>query len=108
MNTNLLPAEATRTTLDLFQKQPLLVTIDNAFAPKVSPSCSPNGPMLVFEVVSDRENYMESQNFYVKYNSKSREPMTLIWELTQRQQTHICRILSKTLYTLCFQSVQSK
>ena len=31
MFTNLLPAEATHTTLDLFEKQSLLVTFDNAF-----------------------------------------------------------------------------
>ena len=30
MITNLLPAEAKHTTLDLFEKQPLLITFDNS------------------------------------------------------------------------------
>ena len=37
MISNLLPAEATHTTLDLFEKQPLLVTFDNAFTQKMAP-----------------------------------------------------------------------
>ena len=47
---DLLPAEATHTTLDLFEKQPLLITFHNAFTQKVGPSYSPDGPMLEFEV----------------------------------------------------------
>ena len=50
MITNLLPAEASHTKLDLFEKQPLLINFDNAFTQKFGPSYSPNGPMLEFEV----------------------------------------------------------
>ena len=34
MISSLLPAEATNTTPDLFEKQPLLITFDNAFTQK--------------------------------------------------------------------------
>ena len=50
MITNLLPAEATHNTLDLFEKQPPLITFDNAFTQNVGQSYSPDGPMLEFEV----------------------------------------------------------
>ena len=59
MITNLLPAEATHTTLDLFEKQPLLISFENAFTQKVGPSYSPDGPMLEFEVLSDRNNFID-------------------------------------------------
>ena len=66
MNTNLLPAEATHTTLDLIEKQPLLITFDNAFTQKVGPSYSPDGPMLKFEVVGDRNNFIDLQKFLLE------------------------------------------
>ena len=50
---SLLPAEATHATFDLFEKQPLLITFDNAFTQKVGPSYSPDDPMLEFEVLID-------------------------------------------------------
>ena len=74
MNTELLPAESTRTNLNFLEKQSLLVTIDNAFAQKVGPPCSPNGPMLEFDVVSDRENFMELQNFLLEMKQKKNHP----------------------------------
>ena len=37
MITNLLPLEATNTTLDLFEKQPLPITFDNAFTQQDGP-----------------------------------------------------------------------
>ena len=61
MITNLLPAEATHTTLHLFEKQPLLTTFDSAFTQKVGPSYSPDGPMLEFEVCIDRNNFIDLQ-----------------------------------------------
>ena len=61
MITNFLPAKATHTKLDLFEKQPLLITFDNAFTQKVGPSYSPDGPMLEFEVLGDRNDFIELQ-----------------------------------------------
>ena len=49
MISNLLPTEATHSSLDLLEKPPLLVTFENAFTQKIGPSHSPDGPMLEFE-----------------------------------------------------------
>ena len=67
MITNLLPAEATHTTLDLFEKQPLL---DNAFTQKIGPSYSPDGPMLEFEVLGDRNNFIDLQKILLEVKCK--------------------------------------
>ena len=70
MITNLLPAEATHTTLDLFEKQPLLITFDNAFTQKVGPSYSPDGPMLEFEVLGDRNNFIDLRKLFFEIKCK--------------------------------------
>ena len=61
MISNLLPTEATHSSLDLFEKPPLLVTFENAFTQKIGPSYSPDGPMLEFEVLGDRNNFIDLQ-----------------------------------------------
>ena len=70
MITNLLPAEATHTILDLFEKQPLLITFDNAFTKKVGPSYSPDGSMLEFEVLGDRNNFIDLQKLLLEIKCK--------------------------------------
>ena len=70
MFTSLLPAEATHTTLDLFEKQSLLVTFDNAFTQKVGPSYSPDGPMHEFEVMDDRNNFKDLQKLLLQIECK--------------------------------------
>ena len=70
MITNLLPAEATHTTIDLFEKQPLLITFDNAFTQKVGPSYSTDGPMLEFEVLGDRNNFIDLQKLLLEIKCK--------------------------------------
>ena len=70
MITNLLPAEATHNTLDLFEKQPLLITFDNAFTQKVGPSYSPDGPMLEFEVLGDRNNFIDLRKILLEVKCK--------------------------------------
>ena len=59
MITNLLPAEATHATIDLFEKKPQLNTFDNAFTPKIGPFYSPDGPMLEFEVLGEENNFID-------------------------------------------------
>ena len=61
MISNLIPGEATHSSLDLFEKPPLLVTFENAFTLKIGPSYSPDGHMLEFEVLSDRNNFIDLQ-----------------------------------------------
>ena len=70
MITYLLPAEATHTTLDLFEKQPLLITFDNALTQKVGPSYSPDGPMLEFEVLGDMNNFIDLQKLLLEIKRK--------------------------------------
>ena len=61
MISNLIPTEATHISLDLFEKPPILVTVENAFTQKIGPSYSPDGPMLEFEVLGDRNNFIDLQ-----------------------------------------------
>ena len=61
MISNLLPTEATHSSLDLFEKPPLLNTFENAFTQKIGPSYSPDSPMLEFEVLGDRNNSIDLQ-----------------------------------------------
>ena len=58
---NLLPTEATHSSLDLFVNPPLLVTFERAFTQKNGPSYSPDGPILEFENLGDRNNFIDLQ-----------------------------------------------
>lgn len=66
MIANLLPVEATHTSLDLFEKPPLLVTFDGSFEQKIGPLYSPSGALLEFEVVGDRNNFIDLQRIYLE------------------------------------------
>ena len=66
MIAKLLPNEATHSSLDLFGKQPLLRTFENAFDQKIGPVYSPNGPMLEFEITGDRNNFVDLQKNYLE------------------------------------------
>ena len=57
----MLPSEAAHSSLDLFDRTPLLVTFDDSFCQKIGPVYSPNGPMLEFEVTGDRNNFIDLQ-----------------------------------------------
>ena len=70
MIANLLPNEATHSSRDLFEKQPLLITFENAFDQKIGPVCSPNGPMLEFEINGDRNNFVDLQKVYLEIRCK--------------------------------------
>ena len=57
----LLAAEATHSSLDLFEKPPLLVIFENAFTQKIGPPVSPDSPMIEFEALGDRNNCIDLQ-----------------------------------------------
>ena len=64
MRTNIvIPSEATHSSLDLFGKPTLLVTFDQSFEQKTGPLFSPSGSSLEFEVVGDRNNFIDLQKF---------------------------------------------
>ena len=71
MIANLLPTEATQSSLDLFEKPALLVTFDGSFCQKLGPVYSPNGPMLEFEVSGDRNNFIDLQKIFLEIKCKS-------------------------------------
>ena len=52
MISKLIPTEATHSSLDLFEK---------AFTQRIGPSYSPDGPMLEFEVLGDRNKFIDLQ-----------------------------------------------
>ena len=60
-NNFILPAEATHSSLDLFEKPPLLVTFDHSFEQKTGPLYSPSGSSLEFEIIGDRNNFIDLQ-----------------------------------------------
>ena len=70
MIANLLPTEATHSSLDLFEKPALLVTFDGSFCQKLGPVYSPNGPMLEFEVSGDRNNFIDLQKIFLEIKCK--------------------------------------
>ena len=70
MIANLLPAEATHSSLDLLEKPALLVTFDGSFCQKLRPVYSPNGPMLEFEVSCDRNNFIDLQKVFLEIKCK--------------------------------------
>ena len=61
MISNLKPTEATHSSLGLFENPPLLFTFENAFTKKIGPSYSPDGPMLEFELLGDKNNVIDLQ-----------------------------------------------
>ena len=71
MIANLLPNEATHSSLDLFEKLALLVTFNGNFCQKLGPVYSPDGPMLEFEVAGDRNNFIDLQKFFLEIKCKT-------------------------------------
>ena len=67
---NMLPAKATHSSLDLFEKPALLFTFDGSFCQKLGPVYRPNGPMLEFEVAGDRNNFISLQKIFLEIKCK--------------------------------------
>ena len=57
---NMLPTEATNSSLDLFEKPVLLVNFDGWFCHKVGSVYSSDGPLLkLFKVAGERNNFID-------------------------------------------------
>ena len=78
MVAKLLPSEATRSSLNSFEKPSLLLTFDGSFCQKLGPIYSPSGPMLEFEVAGDRNNSIDLQKFSSKLIVKMSSLLKLI------------------------------
>ena len=67
---NNLPFEASHSSLDLYERSPLLNNFDASFEQKIGPLYAPNGPRLEFEVTGDRTNFIDLQNIYLEVKCK--------------------------------------
>ena len=81
MISNLIPTEATHSSLDLFEKPPVLVTFENAFTQKIGPFYSLDDPMLEFEVLGDRNNFIDLQRTRLKMVLRVVQNEELFYEL---------------------------
>ena len=66
MLTNILPVEATHSSLNLFEKHTLLTSIDGGFKERVGPVSNANAQALEFKFVGDRENFIDLQNIQLE------------------------------------------
>ena len=67
----MLPTEAAHSSLDLYEKQEILVTFDGSFCQKVGPVYSPNGPMLEFQFVGERNSFIDLQKIWLEIKCKT-------------------------------------
>ena len=66
MITNVLPNEATHSSLDLFERQSLLVAFTGGFVQEIGPVYSTTGPTLEFQVTGDQNNFLDLQHMYLQ------------------------------------------
>ena len=59
-------SEASHSSLDLYEKPPLLVTVDQSFEQKTGPLYSPSGSSLEFEVVGDCNNFKDLRKIHLE------------------------------------------
>ena len=87
---NILPLEASHSSLDIFERSPVLITFDSSFEQKIGPIYSPNGPTLEFEVVGDRNNFLDLQKIFleIKCKIKQSDGNDLRYDATDPTQTH--------------------
>ena len=67
---NILPLEAWHSSLDIFERSPVLITFDSSSEQKIGPIYSPNWPTLDFEVVGDRNNFLHLQKIFLEIKCK--------------------------------------
>ena len=109
MIANLLPSEATHSSLDLFEKPSLLVTFDGSFCQKLGPIYSPNGPMLEFEVAGDRNNFIDLQKIFLEVKCKIvqsseadlKYDATAAADITKTDSPYFCNNVLHSLFSDC-------
>ena len=106
---NMLPAKATHSSLDLFEKPALLVTFDGSFCQKLGPVYSPNGPMLEFEVAGDRNNFIDLQKIFLEIQCKIVQSSdadlkydnTAAADVTKTDAPYFCKNVLHSLFSDC-------
>ena len=66
----LIPSEAAHSSLDLFEKPHLLATFNQRFDQKNWTAVFSSGLRLEFEMVGDRNNFMNLQNKYLEFKCR--------------------------------------
>ena len=69
-NNIVIPSAATHSSLDLFERPPLLVTFDQSSVQKTGPLYSPSGSSLELEVAGDRNNFIDLQKIYLEFKCR--------------------------------------
>ena len=99
---NNLPFETNHSSLDLFEKPPLLVTFDTSFEQKIGPLYAPNRPTLEFELVGNRTNFIDLQNIYLKVKCRILQPngKILQYDAPDSSLTDLPCFVNNTLHSL--------
>ena len=103
---SLLPTEATHSLLDSFEKPPVLVTFQNSFPQKTGPSYSPDGPMLEFELLGDRNNFIEIVERIVQNNGNV--PRTHATGAAQRDTPYLVNNPHSSSFSECTMSLNGE
>ena len=99
---NVLPVEASQSSLDIFERPPLLITFDTSSEQKIGPVYAPNGPTLEFEVVGDRTIFIDLQNIYLEVKCRILRPNAnkLEYDAGNAEATDAPFFVNKTLHSL--------
>ena len=108
-NNFILPAEATHSSLDLFEKPPLLVTFDHSFEQKTGPLYSPSGSSLEFEIIGDRNNFIDLQKIYleIKCKIKNTDGTDLKFDAADNANSDLVYLANNALHALFNESTVS-
>ena len=91
---NVLPVEASHSSLDVFERAPLLITFDSSFEQRIGPLYTPNGPTLEFVVTGDRTNSIDLRNIYLEVKCNISAGTVMLCGMTRRVlPTLICQFL---------------
>ena len=99
---NVLPVEASHSSLDIFERAPLLITFDSSLEQRNGPLYAPNGPTLEFVVTGDRTNFIDLQNIFleVKCNIKHGNGNGLRYDATSAANTDSPIFVNNALHSL--------
>lgn len=99
---NVLPVEASHTSLDIFERSPVLITFDSSFEQKVGPTYSPDGPTLEFEIVGDRNNFLDLQRIFLEIKCKilQSDGSILRYDNTSAANSDLPIFVNNTLHSL--------
>ena len=102
MITNLLPTEATHSTLDIFEKPSLLIAFENGFEQRVGPAYTANGPTLEFKVIGDRHNFINMQQIFLELSCciKKADGTNMTWHATEAPRKDAPVFVNNVLHSL--------